>query len=152
MKRICLQFTRPGLNPWEDPLEKGTNTHSSILAWRIPWTRSLAVYIQSMGCKESDTTEQPVCIPLHFNEGPQDSNLDGQWSPRSCLLSTSPGLGTNLFLIQGWCLILSWGWSGLGFEAMLLGDVLALECFGPWWTHIASYLFLLWGHPYLILN
>ena len=23
---------------WEDPLEKGTTTHSSILAWRIPWT------------------------------------------------------------------------------------------------------------------
>ena len=28
---------------WEDPLEKGKATHSSILAWRIPWT------IQSMG-------------------------------------------------------------------------------------------------------
>ena len=23
---------------WEHPLEKGTATHSSILAWRIPWT------------------------------------------------------------------------------------------------------------------
>ena len=22
---------------WEDPLEKGMDTHSSILAWRIPW-------------------------------------------------------------------------------------------------------------------
>ena len=28
---------------WEDPLENGTATHSSILAWRIPWT------IQSVG-------------------------------------------------------------------------------------------------------
>ena len=28
---------------WEDPLEKGKATHSSILAWKIPWT------IQSMG-------------------------------------------------------------------------------------------------------
>ena len=27
---------------WEDPLEEGKSTHSSILAWRIPWT------IQSM--------------------------------------------------------------------------------------------------------
>ena len=27
--------TSPG---WEDPQEKGTATHSSILAWRIPWT------------------------------------------------------------------------------------------------------------------
>ena len=28
---------------WEDPLEKGKDIHSSILAWRIPWT------VQSMG-------------------------------------------------------------------------------------------------------
>ena len=26
----------------EDPLEKGIATHSSILAWRIPWTESVA--------------------------------------------------------------------------------------------------------------
>ena len=26
---------------WDDPLEKGTATHSSILAWRIPWTEEL---------------------------------------------------------------------------------------------------------------
>ena len=28
----------------EDPLEKGTATHSTILAWRSPWTESLAGY------------------------------------------------------------------------------------------------------------
>ena len=31
----------PGLGRslgWEDPVEKGEATHSSILAWRIPWT------------------------------------------------------------------------------------------------------------------
>ena len=26
---------------WEDPLEKGIATHSSILVWRIPWTEEL---------------------------------------------------------------------------------------------------------------
>ena len=26
---------------WQDPLEKGKATHSSILAWRIPWTKSM---------------------------------------------------------------------------------------------------------------
>ena len=26
---------------WEDPLEKGMASHSSILAWRIPWTEEL---------------------------------------------------------------------------------------------------------------
>ena len=28
---------------WEDPLEKGMATHSSILPWRIPWKEELAV-------------------------------------------------------------------------------------------------------------
>ena len=36
---------------WEDPLEKGKATHSSILAWRIPWT------ILSMG-SQRDRTER----------------------------------------------------------------------------------------------
>ena len=35
---------------WEDPLEKGTATHSSILTWRIPWTEEPGEY------KESDMT------------------------------------------------------------------------------------------------
>ena len=33
---------------WEDPLEKGTATHSGILAWRIPWTEEPG-RLQSMG-------------------------------------------------------------------------------------------------------
>jgi len=33
---------------WEDPLEKGMATHSSILAWRIPWTEEPG-RLQSMG-------------------------------------------------------------------------------------------------------
>ena len=36
----------------EDPLEEGMATHSSILAWRIPW-REEPGWLQSMGCKES---------------------------------------------------------------------------------------------------
>ena len=40
----------------EDPLEKETATHSSILAWKIPWTEE-PHRLQSVGCKESDTTE-----------------------------------------------------------------------------------------------
>ena len=42
---------------WEDPLEKEMATHSSILAWRIPCTEESGG-LQSMGRKESDTTEQ----------------------------------------------------------------------------------------------
>ena len=42
-------------------LEKEMATHSSILAWRIPWTEELGG-LQSTGHKESDMTER-----LHFH-------------------------------------------------------------------------------------
>ena len=38
---------------WEDPLEEGMATHSSIVDWRIPWMRSLAVMVH--GVSESQT-------------------------------------------------------------------------------------------------
>ena len=41
---------------WEDPLEEEMSTCSNILAWRIPWTESLAGY-RPWGHRESDTTE-----------------------------------------------------------------------------------------------
>ena len=40
----------------EDPLKKGMATHSSILAWRIPWTEEPGGP-SPWGCKELDTTE-----------------------------------------------------------------------------------------------
>ena len=36
---------------WKDPLEKGMATHSSILAWRIPWTEDPGG-LQSMGLQK----------------------------------------------------------------------------------------------------
>ena len=41
----------------EDPLEKEMATHSSILAWRSPWTED-PDGLQSLGCKELDMTER----------------------------------------------------------------------------------------------
>ena len=41
---------------WEDPLEEGMATHSSIPAWRIRWTEEPG-WLQSMGHKESNMTE-----------------------------------------------------------------------------------------------
>ena len=40
----------------KDPLEKEMGTHSSILAWRTPWTEKPG-RLQSMGWQESDMTE-----------------------------------------------------------------------------------------------
>ena len=41
----------------EGPLEEEMATHSSILAWRIPWTEEPGV-LSPWGCKESDMTEE----------------------------------------------------------------------------------------------
>ena len=49
---------------WEDPLDKGKATHSSILAWRIP---------SPWGCKELDTTEQLSLDPTRPGVWPSDA-------------------------------------------------------------------------------
>ena len=65
----AMQETQVRSLDQEDPLEMGIATHSSILAWRIPWTSDY--YMESLPCqrnlsgyspwgrKESDMTEQP---------------------------------------------------------------------------------------------
>ena len=46
---------------WEEPLEKDMATHSSILAWDIPWTKEPGG-LQSMGLQRVEKTEQ---LTLH---------------------------------------------------------------------------------------
>ena len=46
----AMQETLVRFLSWDEPLEKGTATHSSTVGKRIPWT-------SLWGCKESDTTE-----------------------------------------------------------------------------------------------
>ena len=51
----------------EDPLEKEMATHSSFLAWRIPWTKEPG-RLQSMALQQSDTTERlnkSTCAHTH---------------------------------------------------------------------------------------
>ena len=47
---LAMQETQVQFLGWEDPLEEGMATHSSILAWRIPWTvaRQAPLF---MGCQ-----------------------------------------------------------------------------------------------------
>ena len=44
----AMQDTQAQSPDWEDPLEKGMATHSSILSWRIPWMEEPGG-LQSMG-------------------------------------------------------------------------------------------------------
>ena len=70
---------------WENPLEKGMATHSSIQAWRIPARqRSLAGY-SPRGHKESDTTERPAHYKMRYPAKPKIS-------PGSCRKQRYGGL------------------------------------------------------------
>ena len=51
------EATRVRSLSWKDPLEMGKTTHSSILAWRIPWTEELVAYFPC-GYKDSEATER----------------------------------------------------------------------------------------------
>ena len=46
----AMQETQVQSLGWEDPLEKEMGTHSSILAWKIPWTEEPGG-LQSMGSR-----------------------------------------------------------------------------------------------------
>ena len=61
-----MQETRVQSLHWEDPLEKGMAIHSSILAWRIPWTEEPGG-LQSMGSQRvghSWATDTYKYLPL----------------------------------------------------------------------------------------
>ena len=70
---------------WEDPLEKEMTTHSSNLAWRIPWREEPGG--SPWGCKESDTTERLNFLSL-------SSNLD------STLCFIQPSISHNVLCIS----------------------------------------------------
>ena len=57
----AMQETQIRFLGQEDPLEKGMVTHSSILAWRIPWTEESTVH----DIAESDTNERLTHTHTH---------------------------------------------------------------------------------------
>ena len=67
LKNLPATPENPGLIPKEDPLEKRMATHSSILAWRIPWTEEPGG-LQSMSHKKLDMTEQLTLSLFHINK------------------------------------------------------------------------------------
>ena len=53
---VAVQETRVRSLGGEDPLEKGMESHASILAWEIPWAEEPGG-LQSMGLQRVDMTE-----------------------------------------------------------------------------------------------
>ena len=65
-----MQETRVRFLAWEEPLEKEMATHSSILAWRIPWTEE-PCWLQSMGSQRvgHDWESSLHFTSLHWQPG-----------------------------------------------------------------------------------
>ena len=85
---------RRGFNPWEDSLTEEMATHSSILAWRIPWTEKPGG-LQSMGDKETQTTKGSKC---HSREqGSGDSEAEASRRRERCLQHV-----TGARTVQAW--------------------------------------------------
>ena len=81
----------------EDPLEKGTATHSTILVWRNPWTEEPGG-LQFMGSKEADTTEvteqqRGALLILNISQSPSKT----QRFPIAC---SHPHLGSGV-VVEG---------------------------------------------------
>ena len=61
---LAIQGTWVRSLGWEDPLEKEITTHSSLLAWRIPWTEESGGLYSPWGHKELDKTECDILVNL----------------------------------------------------------------------------------------
>ena len=84
---------------WEDPLEKGMATHSSVLAREIPW--SLVDY-SPWGCKELDTMDVSLS---ELRELVMESCCDS-WSRRvGHDWATELNWATNIFTFSSWHLL-----------------------------------------------
>ena len=75
IKRLpAVQETRVPSLGQEDPLEKEMATHSSTLAWKIPWMEDPGGLYSPCGRKESDTTERLHFTPRIFLPLPESPN------------------------------------------------------------------------------
>ena len=70
----AVQETRVPSLGQEDPLEKEMATHSSTLAWKIPWMEDPGGLYSPWGRKELDTTEQLHFTPRIFLPLPESPN------------------------------------------------------------------------------
>ena len=77
-----IQETRVQSLGWEDPLEKGMASYSSILAWRIPWTEE-PVRLQSVGLQRvrHDWVTNTHILILQQSKNPNTNITVGNKSP-----------------------------------------------------------------------
>ena len=91
---------------WDDPLEEGMATYSSILTWRIPMARGAWQANSSWGSKESDMTQQlstaqhkgTQSTPFMCSKGclPSDRNQGNLLGLLPCILHFSAAAAKSL--------------------------------------------------------
>ena len=143
---------------WEDPLEKGMPIHSSILAWRIPWTEEPG-RLQSMGLKRvpHDWAAEHSCfhsvatgkrLQQRLSSPPEKPKIFAIWSFTESL--PVPGLIQQWFIISpssmaGWAQLSRFSPSTLSWWGCIhLRTWLMLE-HPRWSTHMSGALVLLAG-------
>ena len=67
-----LETQVPSLG-WEDPLEKGMATHSSILTWRTRWTEEPGG-LQSIGSQKSQTRLKRLSMYVYFRGNREEAD------------------------------------------------------------------------------
>ena len=94
---------------WEDPLEEGMATHSSILAWRIPWTEEPG-RLQSMGSQRvrqdwaTSTFISHLLSSIQFSSSVVSNSLwHGQQHTRPPCPSPTTGPWSNPCPLSWWC-------------------------------------------------
>ena len=100
----------------EDLLEKEMTTHSSILAWKIPWMEEPGGLYNSWGRKVSDTNERHSLT----HSLPSTGNTDASESKDS-LCSPAPNPSKSLKRLMPFCHLLLGRSHGQGFK-QTLGD------------------------------
>ena len=77
---LSMQEMRVQSLGWEDPLEEETATHSSILAWEVPWTEEIGWATVHEVAKESDMTWR-LNNRLHCQKMAHSASREGKISP-----------------------------------------------------------------------
>ena len=113
-----MQDTQVWSLGWEDPLEKSMATHSSILAWRIPWTEKLG-WLQFMRLQRVrhdwenkyahmllyDRNQHNFVKAIQFSCSVMSTSLQphGLQHTRPPCPSPTPWVYSNSSLLSWWC-------------------------------------------------
>ena len=113
-----MQETQVQSLGWEDPLEKGMSTHSSILTWRIPWTEGpgglQSVVSHRVGHNWSDLASTHASCKVIFKGQYTSFNIGGEikgWKGKASEHSFQMSLDYRHAFTETHAFNMNWGYS-----------------------------------------